>query len=552
MIIRSSKSVLLFPLFLVIALIKIQAQSKDTILNMVISKPYFYNVLTGANGKVYGGTSEGIVEIQGTSIRQYDRNKGYITTDKSGLPIIDVNGIGTYKERRYLHLLPYPEEAREEFHTKKDDLFYVCSGGRLYIFDLVQYGYSYPNHSFRTISKDLLGTYSGIYLKGKKLGPPIPNFTDGYIRQYRDRAFICNYELIILEKDALQTGILTKGKNYYPFQLPIKQYFNDIFETNDGSFLYIIAGSGLIRTTNSLTSDTLIYKNKNNHTQNILITENPYEIYFTDKNKLLAYAYSNGKLEEKCETKETILGGVYSDNQIYFITNDGLYRSSMEKRLEKIVDVEKSHSIIKINGSELIISTDNGLYLYNTASRNLLTLIEGVEFNRHALYKNREMIYAGSVNGLYTISEKDIQTLIEKNKTETKLNATDDSLKKIIFAISIFFIVLTSILLRYRQKLKRAEKTINILQQPQKKINREKIEQYISENLSTVSIKIIIEHFNTNGPALYEILSPDKPGSIIQQHRLNKMKQMRKEGISLDEISAATGFSKSYLKKLKG
>ena len=97
---KLSKSGFLFSLLLIISVDSIQAQLKDTILNMVLSKPYFYNVLSVTDGKVYAGTSEGIVEIQGTSIRQYGSQVGYITTDKAGLPKIDTDGISIYTERK--------------------------------------------------------------------------------------------------------------------------------------------------------------------------------------------------------------------------------------------------------------------------------------------------------------------------------------------------------------------------------------------------------------------------------------------------------------------
>lgn len=549
---RILKSAFLFSLCIIITLFRVQAQSKDTILNMVVSKPYFYNVLNGADGKVYAGTSEGIVEIQGTSIRQKGSQIGYITTDKAGLPKIDPDGISNYREKKFVHLLPYPEIAREVYHASNTNLLYICSGGRLYIFDLVQYDYSYPNHSFRTISRDMIGTYAGVYLKGKKLVSPIPNFTDGYIRQFGDRAFICNYDLVVLEKDALESGILLKGKNYFNFQFPNPDIFNDIFQSNDKAFYYIATGNGLVRTNASFTTDTVIYSNKNNRFRNILITENPYTLYFTSKNKLLSYRYSNGEVKEVCITKAPILGGVFSDNQLYIITNDGLYRSNPSNQLEKLIDLQKSNSIVKINGSELIISSDDGLYLFNTVNRTLSTVIKGIEFNRHALYTEGGLIYAGSVNGMYTINVKDLPVLIEKNKAKIELSSFDDILKKTMVFISLFFIAFIAMLFRFRAKLKKAEKTIQTFQNPQEIITKEKIEQYVSDNISTVSIKMLIEHFDTNGPALYEILKPGRPGSIIQQHRLNKMKKMRQDGSSLDEISEATGFSVSYLKKLKG
>lgn len=65
------------------------------------------------------------------------------------------------------------------------------------------------------------------------------------------------------------------------------------------------------------------------------------------------------------------------------------------------------------------------------------------------------------------------------------------------------------------------------------------------------SIKSLLDEFKLNAPQLYAILKPDKPGSIIQQLRLDLVKKMREEGKPVNEIAEATGLSLSYLKKLK-
>jgi AraC-like DNA-binding protein len=69
--------------------------------------------------------------------------------------------------------------------------------------------------------------------------------------------------------------------------------------------------------------------------------------------------------------------------------------------------------------------------------------------------------------------------------------------------------------------------------------------------LPEASIKTILDEFNLNAPQLYTLLSPDKPGAIIQNLRMEMVKKMRMEGKPASEISEASGFSISYLKKLR-
>jgi hypothetical protein len=84
-----------------------------------------------------------------------------------------------------------------------------------------------------------------------------------------------------------------------------------------------------------------------------------------------------------------------------------------------------------------------------------------------------------------------------------------------------------------------------------KKLNKDMIEAFICQNLSTASIKSINEHFNTNTSLVYILLEPEKPGTIIQKLRLETVMEMKKSGADLQLISKTTGLSESYIKKMK-
>lgn len=519
---------------------------------MVLSKPFFYNVIQGEGGKIYVGTSKGIFEMNGTSLIPYDEKKvGYIINDERRLPKIDPDGIRYYKEKKYLHLLPYPEMAREEFHASEGDLFYICSGGRLYIYDLISYGYSYPNHSFRTISKDLLGTYSGIYLKGKKLPPKVGNYTDGYIRQFGDRAFICNYDIAVLEKQDIENGTVDSNANLTRFSYSTQTLINDIFPSPDKRYYYVASEKKLSKVDYSFKRDTVLFNHDQKDAPVGLITQDEFLLYFFANNKLFALNYKTDNMQTLVTLDKPILAGVYHEHQLYLLTSSVLYRLNSGQQLEKIVDLDKAHSIVQLSGSELVISTDNGLFLFNVASRILSPIIEGVEFNRKALHKEGDQIFAGSISGLYTINSKDIPLLIEKNKLEQDYVTSANNTKLLTTVIVIAIIVIGLISFIFRRKIIKANKIIEVLQVPKETVTREKIEEFILRNLSTASIKTITDKFEMNAPQVYAILKPDRPGSIIQKHRLETFKKMKGEGRSIDEIALATGLSTSYLKRLK-
>lgn len=527
------------------------AQNGDTVLNTVISSPYFYNIIQLGENKVFAGTSEGIFEINNTDLRQSDSHIGYITSTKDGTPIIDTAGIFFYDEKKYLHLLPYPEIVRDEFHASQGNKFYICSGGKLYIFDIVAYKLKYPFHSVRSISKDLVGTYSGIYLRGKKLTPPFPDFTDGYIRQFDNRAFICNDGLYVLENDVIEGREAPGGKKFFVHTLPGGTNVNDIFLLPNKNQYLVATANMLIQTNKNFSQDSILFKHNHNNAPVVMIREDKYNLYFTANNELYTYSFNNGQINKFCSLTDKILGGLFSNKQIFLVTYNGIYRCKPNTKPEKIISIEKSHSILEISATELLISSDNGLFLYNLITDNLSTVIKGVEFNRQGLHLEGDIIYAGSLTGLFSFRISDIPDLIKVNQTDVKNKNENRNFILIGILFALIFISATVIISSYNKKLKKAEKTIITLQAPKETITREKIEAYISNNLPYASLKTLMDHFKVSAPIIYEELKPDKPGSIIQQLRLKIVVEMRRDNKSHEEISAATGLSISYLKKIK-
>jgi hypothetical protein len=82
-------------------------------------------------------------------------------------------------------------------------------------------------------------------------------------------------------------------------------------------------------------------------------------------------------------------------------------------------------------------------------------------------------------------------------------------------------------------------------------LSKKKIIDYIDLNLRTVTVILVTEHFNTNFNAINNELETIKIGELIRQRRILVVRKMREKRINEDLISIATGFSISYLKKIK-
>jgi AraC-like DNA-binding protein len=205
---------------------------------------------------------------------------------------------------------------------------------------------------------------------------------------------------------------------------------------------------------------------------------------------------------------------------------------------------------LAINDKELVIATNVGLYSFNIETRETQVIIQGVEFNRRALYLKNKVLYAGTINGLYEINVDQIDVIIQKNKLANRKSVFDQQWLILITLLFVIIVVLLLFLVLTRRKLKEIQ-MYEVEETPSKVLTADEVIAYIKENLTTVSIKTINKHFNTNTVQLYNILKPQKPGNIITDLRTEIVLLLRKEGKSAKEIAESTGFSESYIYRVK-
>jgi len=526
------------------------ASEADTLLNMVLSKPVFYNVMQNGQGEIYAGTAEGIYRIRGEALRQFDRRSGYIRFDTNGIPGIDSSGISNHDSYQFLHLLPYAEEKRQVYHTGTEDQFYIVSGGRMYIFDIVPYGISYRNQSIRSISRQFVGGYSGVYQNGRKLN--YPTFTDGFIREFGDTAFVCYGGLYRITPYDQQNylsevpfGALLDGVNL--------GYLDDIYYDKQHASYVISSQLGVFVAGADLKKVRKILSIRNR--ESIVLLGSKESFLFTVGSKVFSYSFDSDRLSAEDSTGEQILSGVKISNRLlYTISAQSLFQSATNTFFHKIATFHDVHTMVALNEKELVIAGNQGLYLYSTESGTTSVLIPGVEFNKRALFTDGQKLYAGSVSGLYTIDLKQLPRLIQRNKG--KVEATNYGYLIFGGVTLLLFSIFAGAIFHLNRKLKKAEQIIKETKTEQfpveeKVIDKEKIIEFIRMNLPTASLKSINEHFGSNTNQVYALFDPEKPGTIIQQIRTELVIAMKKEKASLAEIATATGFSQSYIKKIK-
>ena len=542
---RSPRNIILICLYILFSA-PLWAQLRDTSLFTLHSKPFFYNVVKGEDGQILAGTSEGVFQINAGKLVKIDDRIGYLTLDSKGKPQIDSNGIKYHDQKSFLYLLPFPDEPRDVYTAGTDDHFYITAGGRMHVYEIQPYAYLYRNHSVRSSSRNFTGTYSGIYYKGRKLDSRFPKFIDGRIREFNGKSFICYSDLLItnIPADDSPPLILKERPNGFKYD-----FISDVLYSDRMKRYFMATRTQLGSMDKDLTEAKTLYTIGEKEGEVVLLGEDRGSVIFAAGNKLMSYRSENENFSSLGNQPEQIMDGHLSTLNYYLVGSRGLYARRANGKTEKLVDLFKAHSLAVINNTEIVVATDAGLYLFNVTTKKLSDLIKGVEFNRWGLYLDQDKLYACSINGMYILDAKNLGALSERvRKKNIQTQGLPPYVIAIIAASLSLSIVLAFLLFRSRRKLNRIIEEVAATELPG--TTKEDIEQFIRENLAMASLKSIADHFKTKTSIIYTLLEPEKPGAFIQQLRMEKVMDMRKEKTSAREIAAITGFSESYVRKI--
>lgn len=522
----------------------LHAQS-DTVLSTVLSHPFYNNIVKDKHGEIYSGSSAGVQRWSGADASFVNDEMGYLELNEKGKLIVRSGGIKKHENFKYNHLLPFPNERRTEFYANTSQHLYIVSGGRLYIYDILPYSITYRNHSIRTISDRYVGTYSGIYYKGRKIN--YPPYTEGHIREIGDTAFVyfSNWIYLFYPDPAANTDTLSP-------KFATKETLGEVFDVladPKTHQLYYFCHNGLYKSNATGEEREMIFSKKGSDP---LVPVGFYEniLQFCNGNEFWTYDMMSRKAILKLALPGKVMSSLVLNEKFYLLTATELYGETIGGKYTKLADFQDAHSLLAITDKELVIATNMGLFSFNIETLETQVIIQGVEFNRRALYLKDKILYAGTINGLYQINVGQIDVII-RNNAQAHRNTTFYQQWNILVGI-LFLIILLLVLFLViaRRKLKKI-RLYDLAGEPAKVVTADDVITYIKENLTTVSIKSINEHFNTNTVQLYTIMKPHKPGNIITALRTEVVLQLRKEGKTAKEIAESTGFSESYIYRVK-
>ena len=547
-----------FTFFLILQIFILRVEktySKDFLdfeLHAVYSDAYFFNVEKFGSDLILG-SDKGVYQINSTGkISLIDPlKKGYVYIENKNITNLPYSKIGT-ASAQYNELIP--SNYRNPLISGEfiDNLIVVISKGKCFVFKKMLPKKA-STLSVRAISKNYIGTYDGIFFKNELI--PFHSYTNGFIREFETEAFICFDGLTRISNNKMQIFDTNEDWKTALGNIEIREV-RDILKLNNQSYL-LFNMSGILET-NLKGKSRWIHKNTNEgepkfiSIQRVNNSDKPQEIIFIQNRKIYNYNLINQKVVEVFEI-DNELGPIrdiaYSDlGKIYLVTLDKLL--ILKKNVTKgysaeIIDsnLVDNHHLIWLK-DKLLITSNAGMSVFNTRNNILSKFVIKDEFNDKAFYQNNDSIFLGTPSGYYSFSNSYLDSLtnssipIETEKVEPI--AGDYKTPFIITSLLLFALIFFTVYqFRNHKELK-----VN-------QLSKKKIVDYIDLNLSTVTVISVTEYFNTNFNAINNELKTIKIGELIRERRILVVRNMREKRINEETISIATGFSISYLKKIK-
>jgi len=503
----------------------------------------FYNIIKTEYDEVFIGSSIGVLKWTPENLTLKDKSvlgNMKISSKKRNGYYYDnalINEINTSKKFNYL--LPAEYSNHEIPFASLDNYLLLVVNGKLYLFNKLNYIKSLKGKSIRSISKNYVGTYTGIY-KNNKLQVDLPNYTNSYIREFGNEVIV-NYDGISI-KDSIRVTEHRGVIGNFEYDGIDLGYALDVFKFKN---IYILfTTKGIWRTTFKNKPTKIVEFEEVNRMD---IENTPKFIDFIESNdkeppRILFYAEKSLELLNlnnfEATKIKTILNGAIDikrrNNSTYWIDKENLNTLDTNNQIISLLsNTYDFHTLYPINNNLIVLTSDLGLFKFNIQSKELTKVLDN-EFNRLALYQKNDTLYIGGVDGLIKYSNKDIIAF-----KPIKFNSSIDSLYVTIAVLSSIIVIL--IILYFNKKTVKIEQNTPSIE--------DQINDYITNNLSSVSVVAIQKEFNISYRQLSNIYKPFGPGKKIQQLRTEKTLKMIAAGDNLNLISNTTGYSIGYIKK---
>ena len=393
-------------------------------------------------------------------------------------------------------------------------------------------------HVFTESGFRFISTYSGLFtdtvfnvfndvpITGRRAG-----YSNGEFVRIDSMYLLCQDDLLLFNKDdenfevLIQTEEKARFRKLVKFNNSVYGLFNKAFAEVDLSHRKILP----YIITDDLT-DCIIYDGK----------------LFVSSMGTTLYEVSNNEVIKKYKFPYNINDLSIINGKLHVGTSNGLFAFTNGDPVTVLPSFEVVQST-QIN-DKIVISNNSGLYIYH--DDQVITVVDGVEFNKMALNKDVNYLYAGSVDGLYVIKHRDINELV----TFT-VKSTNEENSSVYYMILVAVIATMGFLIfgfaLYRKK------HLHVSDQPTKTVySSQIIRQAMAANPNIISAEMLAEYFNTSVVQINRHLKKENTTSlkVMKEFKRETAIEMRNAGKSIEDIAKRTGYAPRYIKEnfLKG
>lgn len=528
-------------IYILTLFISFLGRSNNIELEKIFTDMYYYNACI-KKGQTFLGTSNGIYLFDGKKNFTIINPKiiGHIKVENEKL-VIESNPIFN---NYYDSILPNNLRSKNISILQSKNQILICTRGKLLVYKKTNYLF-YPIGSTRCFSENYIGTYDGVFYKNKKIKQP--SYTSGKIKEFENETFICYDGLLQIKKSGINDYKNNKDFTTEIFGRKIKNS-KDIIKISDNGYL-LTTTSGLYKVNFTLNNITQILSCKNSYFKFLKIESDfrSNRVTFFDSEFIYVYSLRNNTIAQKKISQNIrdilmIREGVY-----YILTEDQLLFYDNGKINVLLTNLSNTHNI-GLFYDVIYLTTNSELIIYNIKTREVTRNVIIDEFNNLAHIIKNDTLYLGTINGYYKFPYQDLKESINSLKYESNNHDNKSNTILILILALILLVILIFLFFKYRK-----ESTNNIDELEKKfKLNlKEKFFKNVNDNISIVTVNSICEDLDLSYKELCEILKPYKPGDYISNQRKDLVKKLRKINCSEVMISKKTGFSLSYLKKIK-
>ncbi len=511
--------------------------------NYDLVKIYGDNVFTNVvinNDNAYVSSNKGlyIINFENLKLELYDESiKGEVNSDLTTKSSI-------YK----IEFLKPPIQIPKEYKNTLTDFAYIknhlvlISRGKILLYKNNPFQFL-PYGSVRTISKNAIGTYNGIFINGNKLKKPL--YTDGQIKEIDSTFFICYNGIIEYRKSKAKIIYDNDNSKFSNSKLG---NISDIFSINDSTFL-VLSSKGLYKYNNKKNIFSKVYSKeneikiirnkindriKNNNEFHFIDGEKYISINILDFSKRVVYENIPDEIIDilECSIDGNVLYAIGKNKSLLKLRG-----SKNRIKLLKEYKLNNSAHTVSDYMDLIFISGDGGLSVFVKSIEKTHQQLIIDEFNKNAVFKSENQISFGSIHGVYKIN--DINELI-KSSYLTNLdnyNQSEYNYENLI----VIFVVLLFLLSTGIFKTKKISNEELVFE----------IKKYINKNLKTVTLNSLEDKFNLDYSAINNLQNEFRPAKYIKNKRNEIAKEMFLNGEKVSKISKKTGYSESYLTKNK-